>query len=588
MNAVKYIIFLFISIIITSTAFSESFEEKNPRDEKTILVPKGARPVLKEEYPRSQLVVDRIKARHRYSLSIPFARAWNTAALTFMSGFQEEPDIWNNRETGFAIHNQRLRIGAVKNKEYFQKETAAFPEGRYWAMPLLENVNRTTGYMSSTFVHLMFKQVRTAYSEYVNDDYVDFNTTDDRLNGIINVMIGQNQNINLTAQRNSQNLIVENKTDQTRTRNNAGILYRKPGDGANIFELKGYSTWSSMTDEIQRNFRYVSGIGLAELGRNILPGFDVNAKAKLQLSKLVDQTVRSEKETIESRKLINVDVSNIASPASFAKLKLDASGIYDSKYKAYVVPDVGLTLGPKVFQLGAGYRRKVILPDFDEIYWQSKSVIVNDDINAEDFWEAYGSLKIDVITRFKLLAQASYSMPESRFTWIQISNHVWYPTNVKTSESIIGEASLEFNIASSFNIFANYKYQHFDTPLFEPQNLANAGFSFGRPLSGTVTFGGCFWNYQPTQVTKTPIIPSFENLQINAAEDNIAFVYLRISKSFLNRFISLYLDGRYSFGVDTENGLKILDRKDVIYYLGIPQAGRIITVGANIIFGGLD
>jgi hypothetical protein len=579
----RYIIFFILAcVIITSTAFSEPFEEKNPRDEMSVLVPKGARPVLKEEYPRGQLVVDRIKARHRYNLSIPFARAWNTAALTFMSGIQENPDIWDNREASFAIHNQRLRIGAVKNKEYFQKETAGFPEGRYWAMPLLENVNRTTGYMSSTFIHLMFKQIRNSYSEKINDDSTDFKTSDDKLNGLINVMIGQNQNLSLEAQRNSQNLIIDDKTDQTRIRNSAGISYRRPGEGSDILTLKGISVWSGLTDASQRKFDYVTGIFLAELGRKVLPSLEVNAKTKLQLSSLVDKTTRSDSKTLESRKIIKADISNIASPVSFIKLKLNATGIYDSEFDPYMVPDVGLIIGPKAFQIGAGYRRRVILPDFDELYWRSKSVIVNDSLESEDFWEAYGLLNVDVATRLKLMAQASYGQPQSRITWIQLNKHVWYLTNVETSESINGEASLELNIFSTFNIFANYKFERYDTPLFEPEHLANAGFSFGRPLSGTFTFGGCYWKYQPAQTENINIIPPTEN------SEDIAFVYMRISKPFFNRFISLYIDGRYSFGIDTKNGLKIQDRKDVIYYLGIPQSGQIITVGANIIFGGLD
>ncbi len=578
MNAFKYIISLVLfCTLITSSVFSESYEEKNPRDEKSVLVPKGARPVLKEEYPRGQLVVDRIKARHRYSLSIPFARAWNTAALTFLSGIQEEPDIWNNRETGFAIHNQRLRVGAVKNKEYFQKETAGFPEARYWPMPLLENVNRTTGYMSSTFIHLMFKQVRDAYSESVHDDYVDFQTTDDRLTGILNVMLGQNQILNFEAQRNNQNLFVDDITTQTRTRNSGSILYRRPGKGGNILVLRAGTVWSGLTDETQRKFDYASGTFTGELGRNVSPGFDVNAKLKLQLSRLMDRTIRKESETLESRKVAKIDVSNIASPVSFIKLKLNATGIYDSEYDPYVVPDVGVTIGPKAFQIGAGYRRKVILPGFDELYGQSKSVIVNDNLNAEDFWEAYGLLKIDVITRLKLNAEVSYGSPESRIAWIPFFNHVWYPANVATTESIVGEASLELNLIGSFNIFGNYKYQRYDTPLFEPEHLANAGLSFGRPLSGTITLGGCFWNYQPTQITKTAIIPPLDMLKIDTPSEDIAFVYLRISKSLLNRFITIYIDGRYT-----------LDRDDVIYYLGTPQSGRIITVGANVIFGGLD
>jgi hypothetical protein len=46
----KYLLFctLFLLIIIVSHAFPVAFEEKKPRDEKAVLVPKGARPLLKE------------------------------------------------------------------------------------------------------------------------------------------------------------------------------------------------------------------------------------------------------------------------------------------------------------------------------------------------------------------------------------------------------------------------------------------------------------------------------------------------------------------------------------------------------------
>jgi hypothetical protein len=87
----KYIIALscLIALIVSSNVLSISFEEKNPRDEKLVLIPRGAQPVLREEYPRSLMVVDRIKARHRYALNIPFARAWNTAALIFSTGVEQ-------------------------------------------------------------------------------------------------------------------------------------------------------------------------------------------------------------------------------------------------------------------------------------------------------------------------------------------------------------------------------------------------------------------------------------------------------------------------------------------------------------------
>jgi len=573
----KYILVFFpliLLILISTDVFSVPFEEKNPRDEKSILVPKGAQPVLKEEFPRGQLVVDRIKARHRYELSIPFARAWNTAALTIVTGIQEKPDLWNNHESGFAIHNQRLRVGAVKNKEYFQKETAAFPEGRYWAMPLLDSIYRSTGYLSTTFIHLAFKQILNTYTEIVNNENVDYIESSDRLGGLINVLIRQNQNLNLMAQRNSQTFQTDNAADQMQIRNSAGISYKKPGEGGNKLEIQGNSVWSTLTDATQRDFSYISGIAFSELERKVREGFNVNFKARLKIQNLTDQTARGNSETIETRESVLLDVSNIASPTGFTRLKLNAAGLYDSKYKAYVIPDVEVVLGPKAFQLGAGYRRKIVLPDYDELYSGAKSVIVNDLLKPEDFWEAYGSLSINVITRIRLLANASYGRPESRIAWVQLFNHVWEPLNIKTSEAIVGEASLELNLIKSLNIFGSYKYQRFDNQLFEPENMANAGIYLGRPLSGTITIGGCFWNYQPTQFNKESL--DLSSIKVDNPKEDITFVYLRISKSFY-RMVNLFIDGRYT-----------LDREDVIYYLGVPQAGRIISVGANIVFGGLD
>ena len=69
-----FCIFLLLTIMAYQ-AFPVAYEERKPRDEKAILVPKGARPMVKEEYPRSQLVVDRIKARHGNVLTIPFSRS---------------------------------------------------------------------------------------------------------------------------------------------------------------------------------------------------------------------------------------------------------------------------------------------------------------------------------------------------------------------------------------------------------------------------------------------------------------------------------------------------------------------------------
>jgi hypothetical protein len=37
------------------------------------------------------------------------------------------------------------------------------------------------------------------------------------------------------------------------------------------------------------------------------------------------------------------------------------------------------------------------------------------------------------------------------------------------------------------------------------------------------------------------------------------------------------VDGRYA-----------INREDLVYYRGMPQAGRIISLGANVVFGGLD
>ena len=131
MKYAKALIALLLLTIVASQVFSEAFEERKPRDEKTILVPKGARPMLKEEYPRTQLVVDRIKARHAHVTSIPFHRSWNTAAITALTGteIEEEPELARDYELGFALHSQRIRMGAVRNKEYFQRETEGFPEG---------------------------------------------------------------------------------------------------------------------------------------------------------------------------------------------------------------------------------------------------------------------------------------------------------------------------------------------------------------------------------------------------------------------------------------------------------------------------
>ncbi len=202
------------------------------------------------------------------------------------------------------------------------------------------------------------------------------------------------------------------------------------------------------------------------------------------------------------------------------------------------------------------------MPDYDELYWNSKFIKINESLQPENFWEAYGSLNIDIITRLRLRTQASYSRPESRITWEQLPGYIWQPVNKPTEYAITGEASLEINLVRDFNIFSNYKYQRFDKQYFDPENLINAGISYGNALVGSITLGGCFWNFQPINTTESP--------------EEIIFAYLRINKS-LKRVINVFVDGRYT-----------IDREDVTYYRGIPQAGRIISVGVNIVFGGLD
>lgn len=547
-------IYLLFTAILISKAVSVPFEKKEPRDERTVLVPKGAQPLLKEETPQGQLVVDRIKARHRYALSIPFSYAWNTAALTAITGLEEEPQVWDNREAGFALHSQRLRVGSLKNKEYFQRETAGFPEGRYWPMPLLEDVNVSKGYMSTNFVHIVLKQVRNKYSYYTSSD--------DRISGMFNAIVKRDQSLNITAQRKMQNMWTEGDPSQPRIRNNAGISYKNIKEGVNKLEIQGSSVWSTITDSQQNDYRYIFGEGFFEFGKGLSAGFDVDFKTKLQISTLRDQTDKKNIRDVETRKFGWVEASNIASPVKFIQFILNASALYDSKYKGFVTPSFELAFVPKAVQFRAGLRRKAILPDYDELYWNSKFVKLNESLQPENFWEAYGSLNIDIITRLRLRIQADYSRPESRITWEQLPGYIWQPVNKPTEYALTGEASLEVNLVKDFNIFSNYKYQRFDKQYFDPQNLINAGISYGNALVGSITLGGCFWNFQPINITESP--------------EEIIFAYLRINKS-LKRVINIFLDGRYT-----------IDREDIVYYRGIPQAGRIVSVGVNIVFGGLD
>ena len=157
---------LFLLTIIACQAFPVAFEERRPRDERAILVPRGARPMVKEEYPRGQLVVDRIKARHSHVLIIPFSRSWNTAAITAMTGIEMEEEPWierNDFELGFALHSQRLRVGSLRNREYFQKETEGFPEGWYRPLQSTDHIVRPKGYTNTTFIHLAAKRVRAGF-----------------------------------------------------------------------------------------------------------------------------------------------------------------------------------------------------------------------------------------------------------------------------------------------------------------------------------------------------------------------------------------------------------------------------------------
>jgi len=554
LQAFRKILPFILFVTSVSQVFPVTIEEKMPLEEKMILVPKGAQPILKEEYPQGQLVVDRIKARHRYALSIPFSYAWNTAALTALTGLEEEPQVWDNREIGFALHSQRLRVGSLKNKEYFQKETAGFPEGRYWPMPLLEDVSQSKGYMATSFVHLVLKQVRGKYSDYT--------TLNDRISGILNAMIRNNKSLNMTAQRKENNYSLGNSDPQLMVRNNASISYNQSEEGIPKLGLLGESVWSNMTDTSQRDIKYISGAGSLEYTKKLSAGFDVDLKTKAQISSLRDETVRKNSYSLESRKSGWVGVSNIASPTSFLKLTLNASAVYDSKFKGYVTPWFEIALVPKVFQFRLGVRRQAILPDYDELYWTGKFIRLNEDLQPSDFWESYASMDIDIITRLRLHVEAYYSRPESRITWEQLDSYVWQPTNKPTSDSITGKGSVELNLVRSFNIFGNVEYQRFDKQYYDPEISANAGISYGNALVGSIVLGACFWNFQPMDISQ-PV-------------ENLYFGYIRINKS-LFRLINIFIDGRYT-----------PEREDVIYYRGMPQAGRIISLGANIVFGGID
>lgn len=543
---------LLLLTIVVSQAFPIAFEERKPRDEKSVLVPKGARPLLKEEYPRSQLVVDRIKARHRHTLNIPFRRSWNTAALTALGGIEEGAEVANDFGLGFALHSQRLQVGALRNKEYFREETEGFPEGWYWPLQSTDHTDRPKGYTATSFIHLAAKRNRRKYM-----DYRDFA---DHISGILNVIVAQDRQLTLMARRDMHKFRAEGTGSTPRIKNTASIFYKEPSEGVNKLELYGDSIWSTLTDSDQRDFQYLSGSGSVAWGRNLRPDFDVDLKAKLQISTLWDKTTSTK--TLETRRTGWLELSNIVSPAESLKLKLNVSALYDSEHNSYFTPGLELAHTRKIAQANIGFRRRVILPDYDELYWPSKFVKVNDKLQPEDFWEAYSSLSMNIIARLTFLAEASYSGPRDRITWIQLPGYVWEPSNEKTDQAITGEASLALDIIGSLSTFAGFRYQHFDNQLFDPEITATGGISYGRLTSGSITLGASFWKFQPQQITE-PL-------------ENLTFVYGRINKPFLN-VLSLFVDGRYTF-----------NNEAVLYYRGAPQAGRIISFGVNIVFGGLD
>ncbi|MFC1714069.1 hypothetical protein ACFL6S_10380 [Candidatus Poribacteria bacterium] len=549
---------LLLFTIIASRAFPVAFEEREPRDEKAILVPRGARPMLKEEYPRRELVVERIKARHTPSLIIPFVRSWNTAALTVLRGIEmeETPELDpNDFELGFALHSQRMRVGALRNREYFQRETEGFPERWYRPLDTLRRADQSTGYMSTSFVHIAARRSRRTYMESI-----DFT---DRISGILNAIMAQNKQFTLTAHRDMQDFRGEGTSVQPRVKNAVGMFYKRPSEYIGDLEVQGDSTWSTLTDSVQRDFRYISGTGSVGWGRNVHPDLDIDAKLKFQISTLRDQTESRNAEALNTRKSGWLEMLNTLALAKHLKLKLNASALYDSEYKFFATPSAELAIVPwQALQMGIGIRRRAILPDHDEIYWPSRFVKVNDDLQPEDFWEGFGLFKVDIVTRVTFRAEAFYSRADSRITWEQLPGYVWEPRNVETSESFTGQAFLTLNLIGSLNTFASFRYQRFEPQRFDPEIVADGGFSYGNPVRGAITLGASYWNFQPLE--------DMDN------QENLSFVYGRINKS-IRRVVSIFIDARYTFKDES-----------VRYYRGMPQAGRMVSVGANMVFGGLE
>ncbi len=206
-------------------------------------------------------------------------------------------------------------------------------------MPLLEDVNLSKGYMSTNFVHIVLKQVRNKYGYYTNSD--------DRLSGIFNAIVKRDQSLNITAQRKMQNMWIEEGPSQPRIKNNASISYKNIKEGVNKLEIRGNSVWSTMTDSQQNDYRYIFGEGFFEFGKSLSTGFDVDFKTKLQISTLRDQTDKKNVRNIETRKFGWVEASNIALPTRFMQFILNASALYDSKYKGFVTPSFELAFVPK-------------------------------------------------------------------------------------------------------------------------------------------------------------------------------------------------------------------------------------------------
>ncbi|MBD3182123.1 hypothetical protein GF312_07515 [Candidatus Poribacteria bacterium] len=548
----------FLVIIFVNRVYPEPFEEKNPRDEKAILVPKGARPVLKEEYPRRRLVVDRIKARHEQVLSIPFSRSWNTAALTILNGLeiQETPEFEPAHfELGFALHSQRLKVGSLRNREYFQKETEGFPESWYRPLPTVEDINRPEGYMTTTFVHLAAKRMRNNY-----EDFIDFS---DRISGILNVMATENDQLTFLARRDMWRYRTPDSAVMPKTRNTAGIYYKTSRKSLNVFDISGESVWSSLTDSRERELRYIQGIGRASWMRNLRSDYKFGLKTELQISTLRDNSVEPDPEVLETRSSASLGIVNIIMPASFMKIKLELSGLYDSDYEGYFTPGAEIALTPDVFKLNLGVRKKAVLPDQDELYWSSKTVRVNEELKPESFLEAYGSMDINLIARLRLLTEATYSRPESRITWQQLPDYIWEPVNIETSEALNAQGAVILDLIWGLGLFGGARYQYYDNQLFEPDIIGDAGI-FYKTLSRdpSITLGAFYWTFTPLNNMDSP--------------EDIIMPYCRIHAT-IRRAVKIFIDGRYA-----------LKDEDVLYYRGIPEVGRIISFGVNIVFGGLD